>query len=625
MLGFHRDSKDQPKPEGASAAPAEPDAGQAATGEDPQEQVAAKRLGAILVEEGLINDLALEEALAEQRKKGGFIGQILVEKGFAKQSDILHSLVKQCKIPHLSLIDYDIHKDLLPLIPKEICFKYNLLPIDKLGRILTVAMVNPLDDEALAEVRRVCPDLRIKPILCDWQHFDTVASHIFNQPRKSKSGMYDHLSGPESSRPPASKPAAGLKTPPGAAAEDEAMQAAVNKAVTQAIKSAGAGERPMGQAKGADHGPGPGLSSHGLQPEGGPAVTQDMVASLRGGLADALQDVLGPLVKQLGEASARPNGPDGGGLGEAVREAVRDVLRENESVAVARTNRLDLETRDRENEKRLRHGSAPAAAAIKNPELREEADRRVAAGLSSDRLLEEYTFESFLVGTANAFTYKICRAVAEHPGADYNPLFIYGEVGLGKTHLIYATGNAIVGANPDARVGCVSASRFAMRLLKAQSEGAVKIFRDNYCHWDVLILDDIQFLGGRVEAQEEFFHIFNVLQQEGRQIIIAGDKPPDRLGMLENRLVSRFSGGIVVNLKPPEFETRVAILHHAVESGASVDEKVLSLVATRISGDIRKMLGALRKIQAFAELEKKPVSLEMAGEILSQLGIDEAA
>ncbi|MCX5772476.1 MAG: DnaA/Hda family protein [Candidatus Hydrogenedentes bacterium] len=576
-------------------------------------QGASKRLGEILVEEGLINDLALEEALAEQRKTGGFIVEILVEKGFAKQSDILHSLVKQCKIPHLSLIDYDIHKDLLPLIPKEICFKYNLLPIDKLGRILTVAMVNPLDDEALAEVRKVCPELRIKPILCDWQHFDVVASRIFNEPRKAKAGAYDDLSTPAPSKPTASKPAGGLKTPPPAAAGDAAMQAAVNKV----IKTAGASEQPAG------HGPGP----------GGAAATQDMVASLRDGLAGALQDALGPLVKQLGEASARPNGSDAGGLGEAVREAVRDVLRENESIAVARSNRLDLEMRDREKEKRLRHGAANPTGATKrgaldvlqNTELREEADQRVAAGLSSDRLLEEYTFESFLVGAANAFTYKICRAVAERPGGEYNPLFIYGEVGLGKTHLIHATGNAIVIGNPDARVGCVSASRFATRLMEAQSEGAVKIFRDNYCHWDVLILDDIQFLGGRVEAQEEFFHIFNVLQQEGRQIIIAGDKPPDRLGMLENRLVSRFAGGIVVNLKPPEFETRVAILRHAVESGAAVDEKVLSLVATRIPGDIRKMLGALRKIQAFADLEKKPVSSEMAGEILTQLGIDEAA
>lgn len=615
MLGFHRDSKDQNKAESASA-PAPLAADSAGT---PPTQIAAKRLGEILVEEGLINDLALEEALAEQRKTGGFIGEILVEKGFAKQSDILLSLVKQCKIPHLSLLDYDINKDLLPLIPKEICFKYNLLPIDRLGRILTVAMVNPLDEEALTEVRKACPDLRVKPILCDWQHFETVASRIFNEPKKAKAGAYDRLSAPAApapSKPPASK-AAAPKTAPSAPADDEAMQAAVNEAVTQAIKSAEAAGRTV-QTKPAGHAQAPA------------AVTQDLVASLRDGLAGALQDALGPLVKQLGAVSAG-SAADAGGLGDAVREAVREVLRENESIAVARSNRLDLEKKDQERAKRLRHANPPAATkrgdleVLQNPELREEADQRVTAGLTSDRLLEEYTFETFLVGAANTFTYKICRAVAERPGLDYNPLFLYGEVGLGKTHLIHATGNAIVSANPDARVGCVSASRFATRLMEAQSEGAVKVFRDNYCHWDVLILDDIQFLGGRVEAQEEFFHIFNVLQQEGRQIIIAGDKPPDRLGMLENRLVSRFAGGIVVNLKPPEFETRVAILSRAAESGAAVDEAVLSLVATRISTDIRKMLGALRKIQAFAELEKKPVSSELAGEILNHLGFDEAA
>jgi chromosomal replication initiator protein DnaA len=458
-------------------------------------------------------------------------------------------------------------------------------------------MVNPLDEEALAEVRKVCPELRIKAILCDWQHFDTVASRIFSEPKKGKTGSYDHLSMPAAKM---AAPGAGApKTAPRAAADDEAMQAAMNAAVAQAIKSAEAVE---------------------------PAeATQDP--------AEELQDALPPVAKHLDAAGVSPAAPDAGGLGEAVREAVREVLRENESLAVARANRQDLDARDREKADRLRHGSVslPASSkrrdleALQDPELREESDRRVAAGLASDRLLEEYTFDNFLVGEANSFTYKICRAVAERPGVDYSPLFIYGEVGLGKTHLIHATGNAIVSANPDARVGCVSASRFATRLTEAHSDGAVRIFRDNYAHWDMLILDDIQFLGGRVEAQEEFFHIFNVLQQEGRQIIIASDKPPDRLGMLENRLVSRFAGGIVVNLKPPELETRVAILRRAAEPGAAVDEKVLSLVATRVPGDVRKMLGALRKIQAFVELEKKPVSPELAGEILSQLGIDAAA
>jgi len=623
MLGFHKDSGGPNRPDsaktGAESAPTR------RSGETP-----SKRLGEILIGEGLINDLALEEALAEQEKKGGFIGQILVEKGFAKQSDILLSLVRQCKIPHLSLLDYDINKEALKLIPKEICFRYTVLPIDKLGRILTVAMVNPLDDEALAEIGQVCPDLRIKPILCDWEHFQTVASREFNEPKSAKTGAYDHLRGPApAAKPPASKPAAAPKPAP--PPEDPALQAAMNEAVSEVIKSAsaeGAAPEPPEPTKQA-----PEKTSVSRQ-ESAPATVdaQNLVASLRDGITGALQEALSPLVKQLGATTAASQAaPDD--LSDTLRTAVRDALRENEAAAVARANLHDLETRDQERNKRRRHASVNTFGAqkhnamevLQNPEFREESDQRVAAAMDSDRLLEGYTFDGFIVGSANAFTHKICRAVAEHPGADYNPLFVYGDVGLGKTHLITATGNAILAGSPNARVGFVSASRFSTHLMEALNEGAVKVFRENYCHWDVLILDDIQFLGGRVEAQEEFFHIFNVLQQEGRQIIIAGDKPPDRLGMLEQRLVSRFAGGIVVNLKPPEFETRVAILQRAAKSGTAVDDEVLSLIAMRVSTDIRKMLGALRKIQAFAELEKKDVSCELAGEILSHLGFDEAA
>jgi len=151
-------------------------------------------------------------------------------------------------------------------------------------------------------------------------------------------------------------------------------------------------------------------------------------------------------------------------------------------------------------------------------------------------------------------------------------------------------------------------------------------FAENYCHWDVLILDDIQFLGGRVEAQEEFFHIFNVLRQEGRQIIIASDKAPDRLGLLEKRLISRFASGIVAALKAPEWETRMQILRHWVaEAKIAVPDEILSLIAMRVPNDIRKMTGSLRKVVAFAKLVGSSISCELAGEILNHLGVDEAA
>ncbi len=246
--------------------------------------------------------------------------------------------------------------------------------------------------------------------------------------------------------------------------------------------------------------------------------------------------------------------------------------------------------------------------------------------LESEKPLENLRLDTFFDGTANAFTYKLSEAVASGPGGEYNPFFLYGHVGVGKTHLISGIGNTILASHPNARVGYVSASHFARRLADAAKEGAQDAFRENYCHWDVLILDDIQFMGGRVEAQEEFFHIFNVLHQQGRQIIIASDKAPDRLGLLEKRLVSRFASGIVVELKAPEWETRMEILRHQVaEAQTQVPEELLSLVAMRVPNDVRKMTGSLRKIIAFANLVGQEMSCEMADEILSHLGVEEAA
>jgi len=215
--------------------------------------------------------------------------------------------------------------------------------------------------------------------------------------------------------------------------------------------------------------------------------------------------------------------------------------------------------------------------------------------------------------------------VAENPGKDYNPFFLYGNVGVGKTHLINAIGNFIQSRDEDSRVGYVSAMFFASRLSDAVQDGAVKAFRDNYCHWDVLILDDMQFLAGRVDAQEEFFHIFNALHLAGRQIIIAGDQAPDRLGLLEERLVSRFSGGIVAHLRPPNYETRLAILRHHVRlRGANVPEEVITYLANQVTNDVRKLTGSLRKVLAFADLVGQDITMEMTTEILGHLGVAEA-
>ncbi|HNT87375.1 MAG TPA: chromosomal replication initiator protein DnaA, partial [Candidatus Hydrogenedentes bacterium] len=371
--------------------------------------------------------------------------------------------------------------------------------------------------------------------------------------------------------------------------------------------------------------------------------------AIRESITTAMEDAIATLMVQLRAMAGRRDGEGGGQipaeLAQAVREgvleaqaaqgerlnqiaesmlaSVRQVSQLVEASAVASGNAHELAASGPRKYLSVtpfgRGGEGPA-------EEYAEADAQVVEAMESERPVEMFTFETFFPGKANVFTHQVGLAVAEHPGGEYNPFFLYGDVGVGKTHLISAIGNAVLRGNPKARVGYVSASRFSRRLSDAMRTNALDAFRENYCHWDMLILDDIQFLGGRVEAQEEFFHIFNVLRQQHRQIIIASDKAPDRLGLLEQRLVSRFASGIVAQLKAPEWETRMEILRHAAqEAGAPVPEAVLSLISMRVQNDVRKMTGALRKVVAFAKLVGQEMTCELAEEILSHLGVEVAA
>ena len=690
MLGFSKEKEKQRPQEGRLPVTVpSPDTAPVAKDGVSSSRSPSKRVGQMLIEEGLIGIAQVDEALAKQQEEGGFIGEILVRLGFVTQDAVVSCLVKQCKIPHLNLLDYEVTKEVLQIIPKEMCIKHNLLPIDKLGRILTIAMVNPFDTEALEEVRRTWPELRIKPILCDWEHFRTVVGRVFGEENMRPGSGLDARAFRLPSAKPAPKPhpvaetkaaidaavssileeaehhpkpAPGPQRAPGeashakTAASEQHLSAIVRESVGGAIQEAMATLMVQSRAEGAHRKtllpavegkePADAAGPMAAAPPG-PASTKmnkpaprqafvpvssadEIAEAIRDSVGGAMQEALSQIIAQA-RTTAVQGTPQ---LEEMVRSTVREIVRDGEEAAVARMNQRDLAARDADRLKREKHSSVSSfdstgrrpTSPSGNPEGRIESDERVLAAMRSDRLLEGYTFDSFCVGKGNAFTFQLCQAVSETPGAQYNPFFIYGDVGLGKTHLINAVGNAILGCNPGQRVGYVSSSRFASRLADAARDAALDAFRANYCHWDVLILDDIQFLAGRVEAQEEFFHIFNVLQQEGRQVIIAGDKQPDRLGLLEQRLVSRFAGGIVVNLKPPEWETRMTILRRRVaEAGVEVDEEIASLIAMRVPNDVRKMLGALTKIIAYAQLVGEPISSEMANEILCHLGIEEAA
>lgn len=911
MLSWRKDSEVEKKNVNKPKTPVEKESGIGNKNQDLQETrggISHKRLGDLLLEEKLITLEQLAEALKIQSEEGGFLGRILVEKGFIKQEAVSSCLAKQCKIPHINLVEYDISPEVIHLVPEEICRRRYLLPIDKLGRILTVAMVDPLDTDALEEVKNYCTDLRIKPILCSWDDLNRAFEKAFRKSKQSSDMMsvltsdslglrkieteVSEAKSPVESEPilPESvleevekiaektedtfhhesrvapdireirekttqapiateivvdtsvvqairelpkilsesiresltqvninipMPSPAPPTTPSLSEERFAelvqelsrvykesitqvaqniylkinedmvqgqtqiandiqsniagvFQQAISTMITQLKEEmsvreknfqtnteqlagvirdgiselsnqllnsvsneiqnstrviaqipeevANTVEKVIEKVDNTDRK----LSSQMVTPE----KTQEILLTVKDSIVDGLQTTLESAITKLveefkqGEETGEPD-PVLLNLTEAIRkldeailenrkvqesqvqkfaqitesviqsvqqtttQAIKEIIKDRErshseikeekpttdpiipelkevveqlkesvqktqeiqgvqTEKIARLTETTLESVQQtaqlvetltimegkrietleEKKKRLSAVSPFGNSQTIPPEEVEESDKEVWKALESEQPLETLTFDNFFPGTVNAFTFKLSKAVAENPGTEYNPYFLYGNVGIGKTHLISAIGNGILKKHPKMRVGYVSASHFSRRLTEALKEGALDLFRENYCHWDVLILDDIQFLGGKVEAQEEFFHVFNVLHQNKRQIIIASDKAPDRLGMLEQRLVSRFSSGIVAELKSPEWETRMQILRNQVkEAGVQVPEEVLGLIAMRVPNDVRKMMGSLKKIIAFAKLVGQNITCEMADEILSHLGV----
>ena len=231
------------------------------------------------------------------------------------------------------------------------------------------------------------------------------------------------------------------------------------------------------------------------------------------------------------------------------------------------------------------------------------------------------TFESFVVGPSNRFTHAACRAVAARPATVYNPLFIFGDSGLGKTHLLHAVGHAVKQTRPTARVQYVPAERFTNEMIIAIQHGQTLAFRNKYRNVDVLLIDDIQFLAGKESTQEEFFHTFNALRDSRKQIVVTADKPPKDIPMLEDRLTSRFNQGLVADVQQPDLETRIAILRNrcaAEGDGPRVPDDVLLLIADRIRNNIRDLEGCLVRLLAVASLVHRDITLELAEEVLHQ-------
>lgn len=242
---------------------------------------------------------------------------------------------------------------------------------------------------------------------------------------------------------------------------------------------------------------------------------------------------------------------------------------------------------------------------------------------SPDSSSYEYTFDTFIVGSSNKFAHAACLAVATNPSHAYNPLFLYGNSGLGKTHLLYAIGNEIKKNDPSKVICYIKGDDFTVELVESLRLAKMNEFRQKYRQADILLVDDVQFIGGKESTQEEFFHTFNHLHVSGKQIIISSDKPPKDIETLEARLRTRFEWGLIADISSPDYETRMAILRKKEELDGlekyHIPDEVMQYIANNIKSNIRELEGSLNKLIALSNLENKPIDIPLAAEALKDM------
>ncbi|MBY0163461.1 chromosomal replication initiator protein DnaA [Paenibacillus lautus] len=240
--------------------------------------------------------------------------------------------------------------------------------------------------------------------------------------------------------------------------------------------------------------------------------------------------------------------------------------------------------------------------------------------IQSHMLNPKYTFDTFVIGSGNRFAHAASLAVAEAPAKAYNPLFLYGGVGLGKTHLMHAIGHYILEHNPSSKVVYISSEKFTNEFINSIRDNRAESFRNKYRNVDILLIDDIQFLAGKESTQEEFFHTFNALHEERKQIIISSDRPPKEIPTLEERLRSRFEWGLITDIQPPDLETRIAILRKKAKAeNLDIPNEAMMYIANQIDTNIRELEGALIRVVAYSSLTNQDVTTHLAAEALKDI------
>lgn len=254
------------------------------------------------------------------------------------------------------------------------------------------------------------------------------------------------------------------------------------------------------------------------------------------------------------------------------------------------------------------------------PDMQNNSYRKPIENFQSSPLNPKYTFDTFIIGNSNRFTHAACLAVAEAPAKAYNPLFIYGGVGLGKTHLMHAIGQYIMYHNSPLKVFYVTSEKFTNELINSIRDDKTVEFRNKYRGMDILLVDDIQFLAGKERTQEEFFHTFNTLYEANKQIIISSDRPPREIPTLEDRLRSRFEWGLITDIQPPDLETRIAILRKKSQlENLTVPDDTIVFIANKIQSNIRILEGALNRVIARSSLNGEEINPEMAADVLKDI------